>query len=153
MEFYCTAEEGNWAQICKRLRIPGIDSKELIPPGWESILGLSLKGTQIGAQSSCWCLLKQVCAVLVILPCLQRKAKNFMPLTRAGHQLWKKWVTTDTDDQQPTPDNRKLTTLSTWQPTLDSQLLYNQLPPTDTPNKQNKHLTKTEGLKQKCKMS
>ncbi len=27
----------SWARICKRLRIPGIDSKEWILPGWESI--------------------------------------------------------------------------------------------------------------------
>jgi hypothetical protein len=28
------------ARICKRLRRPGIDSEDSIPPGWESIPGL-----------------------------------------------------------------------------------------------------------------
>jgi hypothetical protein len=41
------------ARICKRLRIPGIDSEEWIPPGWEPIPRL-LKGftnTRSGLQS------------------------------------------------------------------------------------------------------
>jgi hypothetical protein len=36
------------ARICKRLRSPGIDSEESIPPGWKSIPGL-IKGLQIQA--------------------------------------------------------------------------------------------------------
>ncbi len=38
-----------WAFICKRLRSPGIDSEELIPPGWESIPVLLKSYTNTGS--------------------------------------------------------------------------------------------------------
>jgi hypothetical protein len=41
----------NWARICKHFRCPGIDSKELIPPGWESILGILKRFTNSGSGS------------------------------------------------------------------------------------------------------
>jgi len=83
----------------------------LIPPGWESIPGLSLQGLQIGSLSSwsCCCILEQDGAVYVILPCRQRKSKSVMPLTRAGHRLWKK------SERQPTP------TINSQQPTTETR--------------------------------
>ncbi len=39
----------NRARICKHLRSPGIDSEELIPPGWESIPGLLKRFTNTGS--------------------------------------------------------------------------------------------------------
>ncbi len=39
------------ARTCKRLRSLGIASEESIPPGWESIPGLTIKGLQIRAVS------------------------------------------------------------------------------------------------------
>ncbi len=44
IHLYCSA------RISKRLRRPGIDSKELIPPGWESILGLLKRFTGSGSD-------------------------------------------------------------------------------------------------------
>ncbi len=37
------------ARIFKRLRSPGIDSEESIPPGWESIPGLLKRFTNTGS--------------------------------------------------------------------------------------------------------
>jgi hypothetical protein len=38
------------ARIRKRLRRPGIDSEEWIPPGWESIPGLLKRFTNTGSE-------------------------------------------------------------------------------------------------------
>ncbi len=157
MEFYCTAAQGSWAQICKRLRIPGIDSKGFIPPGWESIPGLSLKGLQIGSLSSCWCLLKQVGAVLVILPCRQRIIEK----CHAFNQSWASTMEKVRDNRhrrstsntrQLKPDNYQPTTTNTTpenqQAALDNQhstTNKNKLPSTETTIKQNKHLIKRKG--------
>jgi hypothetical protein len=40
------------AQICKRVRIPEIDYKESIPPGWESFPGLLKRFTNTGSDIS-----------------------------------------------------------------------------------------------------
>jgi hypothetical protein len=77
-------------------------------------------------------------------------------IIRAGHRQWKKWATTDTDNQQPhrqpTPivnshTGIRQSTVTTQQPTLHNQ---KQLSPTDTPDKQNKHPTTHKNIKRKC---
>ncbi len=47
--------EQNRARICKRLRSPGIDSNQSIPPGRESILGLLIRFTNLGSVQVLFC--------------------------------------------------------------------------------------------------
>jgi hypothetical protein len=67
------------AQICKRLRSPGFDSKESTPLGWESMLGLRERFTNSGSVCARAGRLNLVFIVQYTIP---KRTKKFIPKKR-----------------------------------------------------------------------
>ncbi len=90
MEFFLWEPKGRggqhaWASvpvsnsICKRLMGPGIDSKEAIPPGWESIPGLFKRFYKFGLRVFAFFIYSRLTACLYSLSfCVSSFSSSFL---------------------------------------------------------------------------